>query len=406
MFQAFSALEALAIDIANNFGLDKLVYDERLTWFYLNEERLMDMIDQAETPALFYAGVSAYQDLKAGKASGYPISCDATSQGLQLLACLTGDRKAAELSNVIDTGTRKNAYTEIHEHMCATVGATTPITYADCKKAIMTSLYSSEAVPKRIFGTGALLDVFYQTMVEMAPGAWECNSAFLDMWRDDVSEYGWVLPDNFHVNVKVTKQEQFPVSFFDDFVVVSKTVVAPKKRGRSLGANLTQSVDGMVAREMVRRCDFDPDTVAYAQLVLEEHTPNSNIPECTEGEDANVDMVVKLWGHYVDSGFLSMRILNYITDRSAHYVDTAVLLEAIKELPARPFKVLTVHDCFRALPRYMNELRTQYNIILRDIARSELLSYILSQYLGEKIAVSKLDPEMWRDIEGSNYSLT
>src|SRR4249919_3339607 len=100
-FQAFTGKDYLKIDIANNFGLDKEDWDIRLSWFQENEPNLDKMIKQAEEPALFYAGVQAWKRAKQGKPCGYPISLDATSSGIQFLACLTGDRKAAKLCNVV-----------------------------------------------------------------------------------------------------------------------------------------------------------------------------------------------------------------------------------------------------------------------------------------------------------------
>ena len=100
--QTFTGREYLKIDIASNFGLEKKSWAERLAWFDQNESQLLKLLPQAEEPALYYAGVKAYEDVKAGKPTGYMISLDATSSGLQLLAALTGDRSAAQLCNVVD----------------------------------------------------------------------------------------------------------------------------------------------------------------------------------------------------------------------------------------------------------------------------------------------------------------
>ena len=108
-FQTFSGKEYLKIDIANNMGLDKEDWDVRIQWFDDNEHQLDALLKQAEEPALYYAGVQAWKKVKEGKPSGYPISLDATSSGIQLLAALTGDRKAARLCNVVDTGHREDA---------------------------------------------------------------------------------------------------------------------------------------------------------------------------------------------------------------------------------------------------------------------------------------------------------
>ncbi len=81
MMQKFSPLSYLKIDIASNFGLDKTNWDVRLDWFDQHEQCLDELVNQAQNPALFYAGVQAYRDALAGIPSGYPISLDATSSG-------------------------------------------------------------------------------------------------------------------------------------------------------------------------------------------------------------------------------------------------------------------------------------------------------------------------------------
>ena len=167
--QTFTGLEYLKMDIASNFGLDKLDWDQRLAWTDTNMTMLEDLLPHAETPALYFAGVQALRKTQAGEPTGYPISLDATSSGLQLLACLVGCRDSAKLCNVVSTGHREDAYTGIYKAMCDSIGDTAKIERKDVKQAVMTSLYSSTAEPKRVFGEGQLLTVFYDTM-DAKPG--------------------------------------------------------------------------------------------------------------------------------------------------------------------------------------------------------------------------------------------
>ena len=151
--QKFTAREYLQIDIANNFGnnLDKKTQNERLTWFQNNERNLIQLVDKAENPALFYAGIRALDAVDHGQPIGYPVSLDATSSGLQILAVLTGDTKAAQLCNVVSTGKREDAYTGVYNRMLTQIGENSKIERADVKDAVMTALYGSKAVPKRVF---------------------------------------------------------------------------------------------------------------------------------------------------------------------------------------------------------------------------------------------------------------
>ena len=400
--QHFTGKEYLKIDIANSFGLDKMEWHDRIGWFDSNENQLNKIMTKAEEPAMFYSGMQAWQRAKEGKPSGYPISLDATSSGIQLLACLTGDRQSAELCNVVDTGKRGNAYNTLYKHMVNEIGDSAKIDAKDVKKAIMTSFYGSEAQPKSVFGEGLLLEVFYKTMEERCPGAWELNKAMLSFWDPTASEYNWVLPDNFHVHVKVMQTVTETVHFLNKNYEVNYTINAPMEQGRSLGANSTHSCDGMVVREMTRRCSYDPSNIKYVLDVIEQKTTLYNV----QSQKKNIEMVDKLWNLRQQSGFLSARILDYIDSTNFHIVDRVEIFDLIASLPKRPFNLLAVHDCFRCLPNYGNDMRQQYNNILSDIAKSEMLSFMLTQITGRKMNVGKLDYHLWKDVKNADYALS
>jgi hypothetical protein len=395
----FTGLQYLQIDIASNYGLDKKTWDERLKWFADNEHCLMEMLASAETPALYYAGVKAYEKAKAGLPSGYPVSLDATASGLQILAAVTGDRLAASLCNVIDTGNREDAYTGVYSTMLDKIGEGAKIKREQCKEAVMTALYGSKAVPKRVFGEGNLLEIFYETMKELAPAAWELNEAFLDMWDPEALCNSWVLPDNFHVHVKVMNQVTETVHFLNEPFDTYRKVNAPVEKGRSLGANTIHSIDGMIVREMTRRCNYDPQVINRVWEALDGRG-------LTIGTEEDDDMVATLWHHYRQSGYLSARILDHLHVDNIDLVDATVLRELLTSLPQTPFQIMSIHDCFRCLPNHANDLRTQYNLQLQMIAKSDLLQFLVSQLLGREVSVDKLDPELWRDVADAEYALS
>lgn len=404
--QKFTPSQYLQIDIASNFGLDKSTWNDRLSWFQDNKHHLMELLPQAEVPALYYAGVKAYEAALKGEASGYPISLDATASGLQLLAVLTGDESAAKLCNVINTGKREDAYTVIYEEMLSWTGGNAKITRPDTKDAILTSLYGSQAVPKRVFGEGALLNTFHKVMLNVAPAVWEMNQAFLTMWDPAVSKHHWVMPDNFHVHINVMDQVTETVNFLEKPYDVSYNVNQPTEKGRSLGANTTHSVDGLVVREMTCRCNYDKDQVDKVYLAIMEHGRD----EAAEWEGVNqgkdTTMVLTLWQHYKDTGYLSARILDHIHSTNARYVNRAEIIELIESLPKKPFEVLSIHDCFRCLPAYGNDLREQYNRQLYLIAKSDLLSSLVSQILNRKIKVNKMSNTLHKWVLDADYALS
>jgi len=266
----------------------------------------------------------------------------------------------------------------------------------------MTALYSSKAVPKRIFGEGALLDVFYGVMGEAAPGAWELNEAMLTFWNNEALSHDWVLPDNFHVKVKVMDSIKETVHFLNQPFDVFHRVNQPMEEGRSLGANSIHSIDGMICREMGRRCDYNVTQVNALYDLLSDG-------EATYGQNTGTDndkLVVALWGHYNRTGYLSARIIDVLNADNLGHVDPAVIWELLESLPNKPFKVLSVHDCFRCHPNYANDLRIQYARQLMLIAKSELLSDLISQIIGRKVEIGKLDPELWQDIMATDYALS
>ena len=399
-FQTFTGKDYLKIDIANNYGLDKKTWDERISWFDKNEHRLGALVKDAEEPALFYAGSVAWQKTKAGKPTGYPISLDATCSGIQILACLAGDRQTASLVNVVDTGKREDAYTSLYQHMVEQIGDTAKIERKQTKQAIMTSFYGSTAIPKTIFGDGALLDTFHRTMEERAPGAWDINQTMLAIWDDTALEHDWVMPDNFHVQIKVMGAITDTVHFLNEPFDVTFKANMPVSEGRSLSANMVHSLDGMLVREMGRRCNYDMKQILkLCDLFKRGVTTHKS----TRKQDK---LALEIWGHYLESGFLSARILDVLDEENIGLVNPKSIMLLIDSLPQKPFEVLSVHDCFRCLPNYGNDLRRQYNNLLAELAESDMLSFLVSQIRKEKTVVNKLDSDLGRDIRETNYALS
>jgi hypothetical protein len=404
--QLFTARQYLAIDIANNFGLDKKTWDERLEWFEENKENLLNLVESADEPAMFYAGVVAYHDMLNGKPIGYTVALDATSSGLQLLSCLTGDRKAAELCNVVNymgengKPLRRDAYTVIYHTMLDIVGQSSRVKRDDCKQAVMTAFYGSEAKPKEVFGEGILLRTFENVMDTSAPGPWALNKFLLQCGNPDAMSYLWVLPDNFHCQIKVMVPEVQTVNFLNKPYDITRMVQGTEEKTRMLSANTTHSIDGMVVREMLRRCNYDRDLIAAVRELCD--IGPSEYPSIS----GNYEMVTELWNHYEKSGFLSMAIVPYLDPNTIALVDRQVVADMLDTLPKKPFQVMTVHDCFRCHPNYGNDLRRQYNQILSDIAKSDLLGFILSQVLGQEFSAGKLDNDLWKDILDTDYALS
>lgn len=233
---------------------------------------------------------------------------------------------------------RSDAYTVIYRTMLEAVGQSSRVKRDDCKQAVMTAFYGSEAKPKEVFGEGILLKTFEHVMGTQAPGPWELNKFYLQCGNPDATSYLWVLPDNFHCQIKVMVDEVQTINFMNKPYDIIRKVQGTEEKTRMLSANTTHSIDGMVVREMLRRCNYDANLITYVKQLC------YGVQESNVALEENFDMVMELWNHYERSGFLSMRICDYLDAGSIALVDRQVILEMLETLPKKPFKVLTVHD--------------------------------------------------------------
>jgi hypothetical protein len=105
------------------------------------------------------------------------------------------------------------------------------------------------------------------------------------------------------------------VHFLNEPFEVIYNVNMPISGGRSLGANMVHSLDGLMVREMVRRCNYDAKRIAQLDMALVSgHAGRSK----NQPDD---QMVLILWGHYLNTGFLSARILDHLNGDNMGFVD-------------------------------------------------------------------------------------
>lgn len=392
-FRVLTGMEYLMADIAckHDKAYEKLGWDQRLYHFSEIDFKDPKTFKNASNPIGLRAAYVALENAAMAKPSGYMISLDAASSGLQLLSllvsCPTSWKLCGGDENILD------AYAEIFQHMNTGL----KIDRKDVKQSIMTALYGSTATPKAVFGED--VDVFYDWMEKLAPGAWDLNLGIQELWDEiEGTTYDWTMPDNFYACIETHDKEILDFKFLDeDFQVIQKVNERPRFH-KGLGPNLIHSVDGMIVREMYRRCQYDQKTI---DRVVEALNKGAN---GTNGKSA--DMVNTLWEHYLESGFLSVRILDYIYEDTLGLVDDEVILELIESLPPRSFELVCVHDCFRCHPNYGNDLRRQYNRILADICDSNLLRYIASQVADQTIQARKVGIIPREVILNANYTLS
>ncbi len=398
--QTFTALEYLQIDVANNFGLDKKRYEERLQWTKEHEDELENLVSEAKAPAMYLAAITAYRKACNGEVNYYPISLDATSSGTQLQACALGDEATAKMCNVVDTddGTCADYYTLIYNQLKDKFHG--DYDREEVKQALMTWGYSSNQVPAEIFSEEDL-EIFLSGIEELSPAVSSIRNLALDAWNPDIDKYEWVMPDLFHAHFDVVNTQAINFDFYGVRYEVNKTIKAPKKNGRSLGPNLIHSIDALIVREIQRKCMFKPQQLEYVKRVLTSKTTN-DVHELTYERM----MCAELWNQYKLTGFLSARIMDFITYDTKDIVEPNVILEFIETYPAKPFKVISIHDAFRCLPNYGNDLRQQYNICLAQVAKGNLYEKIFNEAVKKKVVtITKDNPDMWERVLNANYSL-
>lgn len=415
--ESFTPVEYLKIDVASSYGLDKKSWQDRIAWFDNNQDELFMLADllktnkteaikhpimkKAESPALLAAGLFACREIAAGKPCGYPISLDATASGAQIMAVLSGCEQSASFCNVIPTGNREDFYTNCYQEMLFQLDKDAKVTRQQLKESIMPWFYGSSNEPKKIFGEGELLDAFLQTMQQAAPGVSDLRDVLINLWQSDALSHNWILPDNFHVKIAVMAPVQETVFFMDEPFVVDTKENAPMERGISIPANLVHSIDAMVVREISRRCSYDADRIMALIQLLREPTSYAPLPVKRPQDE----LVETLWDHYLETGFLSARILELLDEDNICLVEKGTIADLVMTLPDKPFQVLSVHDCFRVHPNYGNDLRRTYNQILHELAKSDILAFLVKQIVGRPVHITKYG-DISQDVLQANYALS
>lgn len=406
--QQFTGKQYLQIDIANSFGQDNLTWNERLDWFTANYPSLRnDLVvasAQAEEPAQAMAGLLAYQDYQDNKPIGYLCGLDATASGLQLLALLSGCEKSASICNLIDDGKRGNAYNIVYEEMNKILGTTGTLPYKAVKGSLMTHLYGSKAVPKHTFGEDTPeLKAFYQAIDDLLPGADELNRGLLTLWNPEALTHEWTLPDGFEVVIKSMISVENQVTFLGVAYPIVEKVQAPQATSLCMGANIIHSIDGLVVREMNRRCNYTADTINAFQELFYNRAKGGQSTSRTK--DVQLLRLLEL---AEITGFVSAVLFEYVDSSNYGLVSPAMrskLINLIDSMPATSFPLVCIHDCFKFHPNYGDDTRRQYKQILSELAASNALAAIASEITGRAITVRKASPRLPALILASEYAI-
>ena len=249
--EVITEIPNLYIAIANHAGMDKLTWQERIDWVLQIKDT--DKIEWKQ-PILGRKSIRALKDTGEGKPTGYVMSLDATSSGLQIMAVLSGCKQTGTLVNCIDPTKRYDAYAEVANKMNANLSK--PVLTKICKQAAMTHFYNSRATPRDLLSEPEL-KVFYQVIDHLFPGAKSVMDTINSCWNSKATAHSWTMPDGHVVYVPVVEavNGNYPDPVLGD-IPVRYYHQAPSDNFRSLCPNVIHSIDGYIAREMIRRAPF------------------------------------------------------------------------------------------------------------------------------------------------------
>ena len=248
--EVITNLPNLYIAIANHAGKDKLTWQERIDW--VSKQNINNIV--WDEPILGRKALRALKDYENNKPSGYVMSIDATSSGIQMMAILSGCKQTAKLVNCIDSNVRHDLYTVVAELMNNKLPK--PIPRAIVKQCTMTHYYNSKATPKGLLSEEEL-EVFYEVITGLLPGAEEVMHTINSCWNSNADHHSWIMPDGHTVYVPVVEAINGVYSDCEFGDIPLRWYHQTKSDNyRSLCPNVIHSVDGYVAREMIRRCDF------------------------------------------------------------------------------------------------------------------------------------------------------
>lgn len=416
--KTYTGFDFICIDVANQAGLDKKLFEQRVQWVKDNFNQLMLLDTPKKERPLYVKAVMALRDACKGIATGHLVGLDATCSGMSIMSVLTKCYNGCLATNLIDPDKRNDAYTMVTTAASVLLEGELIISRDDAKQATMTALYGSQKEPKNIFGEDTPeLDAFYGGLSEIAPLAVELLGDLRMAWQAFALQHQWVLPDNFHAIVKVMQKiegERVEVDELDHSTFTYDYYVnAGTKADLKLVANVTHSFDAYLLRSMDRRCNYDAMTVASAMRILDNEwsarlykkTTEQNLEDVTE--PAHVYM--QRWDacrvpDVVILPHLTIDNVRYMADE--HIEQLSNIINTMVAWPS--FEIVTVHDEFKCHPNNCNQMRWHYMNILADLARGRALEDVYEQITGVVPTYSRsMDGNKLAElILGSNYSLS
>lgn len=419
----YTGLEYLAIDIANNFGLDKSPFEERIHWFnqeiepYVSKDStddyLWDIIPEImpNEPELFYAGLLAYRDTLAGKPTGYRISLDAVCSGVQCLAALSLDEPALQDTGLIGDK-RGDIYTEIYRDMCKTLGknasdAHVKFMRTSAKKAIVPMMYGSKRAPEREFPDEVERSAFLMAAEKRMKSCLILRNVLMNATDKEATQYQWVMPDRHNVVTPVITRNWYETTLSNGFSF--KWSIYEKGKTKWFiknAANVIHSLDGFIMREMVRRCNYNPRLVhGTYDLLLGARTVEGGV-----SDDFLRAKFLLEQSDFIPTNIISVINTTEEVNQLSKEVKDKLIARLYLMMKYKPFEVLVIHDCFTSNANYGNYLRYWYKEIMAEIAESNMLHFLCRQLPNNPVTEHSVSKEARKRVSAlireSEYGLS
>jgi len=311
------AEEWLAFQVGTTYGLDKAPIAERIQWAKENHAlisaiaedpigRLPDW-EAADEPWQFLAACEEYHACVIARtrdSTGLPVAIDATCSGLQILAGLALDAKAARLVNVLPSDRPQDAYAAVAAEAAPHVPESVRphLDRKVTKRVVMTIPYSAKTHSNRIYIREALkeksvevsredLEQTVKTVRKAVEAVLPGPMAIMAWIEGEVSQrfkinqepLRWTTPSGFEVIQDIQKEtvEQVNLHLLGRVRVnVVNGVSGPdKKRHRNATSpNLIHSLDASMLHLAFKEYDL-PFSVIHDSL-LGRATDMDHIAEC------------------------------------------------------------------------------------------------------------------------------
>lgn len=388
----YSGKNYLYIHIANTYGKDKDLFEDRIDWVAANERNLEQMIREADEPRQMDTAVRTLRKAQQGLSTGSMCALDAINSGSQIMSALMGCKTGAEATGLVDTGERPDAYQLLQDVMNQVLtdqGITVEVSRQHLKDAFMKWLYGSSMEPKIIFGIETpQYYAFFKAMKKIVPGAVMLRDVLIKCFNSYQLIHEYTLDDGFRVVLPTTVKKKYEMKIpswegvqynliFDKVEAIEHSVF--------LAANVIHSLDGLIVREMCRRCNYDLDKVAAVYKYLCRMTKGA--PVVCRKKFVSLNLIDKLDG-------LDMNTMCRLRDLCADVLrwDSSPLV--------------AVHDSFKAHFNQMNKVRYWYKELLAEFAESDMLERILFQLTGQELHIPRECTNLADYIRKSNYCLS